>query len=418
MTILVKDSKILDKRSPFNGQSVDVFIENGEIRDIANELAVKADHTFERCVVAPGFCDMNAHFTEPGGEHREDLMSGLRSAAFSGFTDVCLLPNTEPVMQSKSAISFVKKASTNGVKLHPIGAVSEGCTGENLTEILDLENAGAIAFSDGLNTIDNAKLLLKALQYLQKFDGIVINKAKDLHLSQFAHMHEGNVSTLLGMNGEPSISEEIAIKRDLDILAYVGGRLHFSQVSTSGGISLVEQAKKRGLAVTCDVAIHQLLYTDEDLIGYDSNFKVEPPFRSVKDRQELIKGLQTGVIDAIVSAHHPLDPESKDLEFDLASPGICSLPTFLSNLLSLSSEIDLELLLDKVTIVPRSILGLKQLTLDIGQKANMAIIDPQAEWKFDLESNPSKSINSPQFNQVMKGKCLAIVNENELTINK
>ena len=417
MKILLKNSKVLDKNSPFHQQDVDVLIEDGEIKEIAKKISKQADKVFDNCLLLPGLCDLNAHFTEPGTEHRETLFSGTRSAAFSGFTDVCVLPNTEPVIESKSDVGFIKNGSANGVRLHPIGAISEGCKGENLTEILDLENAGAVAFSDGLNPIYNTELLLKALQYVQKFDGLIINHPKDIHLSQFAQMHEGKVSTILGMNGEPSISEVISIKRDLDILSYAGGRLHFSQISTAEGVELIRKAKKDGLEVTCDVAIHQLLFTDANLTDYDTNYKVDPPFRSEKDRKALIKGVQTGVVDAIVSAHNPQDPESKDLEFDLSSAGICSLPTFISNLLQLSSSIDLEILIDKVSNSPRSILKLDNVVIDQGNKAQMAIVSTDADWVFNSSVNPSRSINSPQYNQTLKGKCLAVINGEELIIN-
>ena len=417
MKILLKGSKIFDKYSSFHQQEVDVLIENGEITEIAKNISSKYDQLFEGCIVTSGLFDLNAHFTEPGSEHREDLYSGTKSASFSGFTDVCVIPNTEPVIESKSDVKFIKRGSANGIELHSIGAISEGCKGENLTEILDLQNAGAVAFSDGLNTIYNTELLLKALQYVQKFEGLIINHPKDIHLSQFAQMHEGKVSTILGMNGEPSISEEIAIKRDLDILSYAGGRLHFSQISTAKGVELIKKAKKDGLDVTCDVSIHQLIYTDSDLMDYDTNYKVDPPFRSEKDRKALLKGLETGVIDAIVSAHNPQDPESKDLEFDLSTAGICSLPSFMSDLLSLTSSLDLEVLFDKVTNGPRGVLKFDPVKIEKGAKARLAIISPDKEWVFDASINPSRSINSPQFNKTMKGKCLAVINGEELIIN-
>lgn len=417
MKVLLKNSNILDLSSPFHGQNVDVYIESGEIREIGKNLTLDADELIEGCTVTPGFCDLNAHFSEPGGEHREDLKSGSIAAAFSGFTDVCVLPNTDPVIESKSDVRFINNGAINGVALHAIGAVSEGCKGENLTEILDLENAGAVAFSDGLNPIHNTELLLKALQYVQKFEGLVINRPKDIHLAQYAQMHEGRVSTIMGMKGEPSLSEEIAIKRDLDILGYTGGRLHFSQVSTVEGIALIKKAKKKGFSVTCDVAIHQLLYTEKDLQEYDTNYKTDPPLRSERDRKALIKAVNTGVIDAIVSAHNPHDPENKDLEFDLASSGISSLPSFLSDLLSLSAEIDLSILIEKVTTGPRTIVGLEQATINVGSVANLAIIKEDQEWKLDSKTNPSKSVNSPRFGKTLKGKCLATLRGSQLTIN-
>lgn len=417
MKILLKDSKILDPNSSWNGKIADILIDHGEIKDIGENIAVKAGKVFENCMVTPGFCDLNAHFNEPGGEHRETLESGSRSAAFSGFTDVCVLPNTEPVLESKSDISFIRKGAIGGVTLHAIGAVSEGCNGENLTEILDLENAGAVAFSDGLHPIFNTELLLKALQYVQKFDGLIINRPKDIHLAQFSQMHEGRMSTILGMNGEPSVSEEIALKRDIDILKYAGGRLHFSQVSTAEGVNLIKRAKKKGLNVTCDVALHQLIYTENSLADYDANYKVDPPFRSEKDRKALIKALESGIIDVIVSAHNPHDPESKDLEFDLASPGICSLPSFYSDLLMVSKEIDLEVLIEKTTSSPRSILGLAKTEIEVGTKANLAVFDENKEWELNLKNNPSKAVNSPQFGKTLKGKCVATINGNYLTVN-
>lgn len=410
MKLLFANTKILDSSSPHNSEILDVLIEDGIIKEIGKGFIDEGAEKMEGLVMSPGFCDLNAHFNEPGGEHREDLVSGQKAAAFSGFTEVCVLPNTEPVIESKSDVKYVRNASAQ-VALHALGAVSEGCNGENLTEILDLENAGAIAFTDGLRPIWNTELLLKALQYVQKFDGLIINRPKDVHLAQHAQMHEGLMSTTLGMNGEPSLSEEIAIKRDLDILRYAGGRLHFSQLSTAGGVKLIERAKKDGLSVTCDVAIHQLLYTDEDLLGYDSNLKVDPPLRSGKDQKALLKGLKSGVIDAIVSAHQPQDPENKELEFDLATAGICSLPTFYSNLLSLVSEVlPIELLLEKVTVAPRKILNLHPVRIVKGARASVGLFDPSVSWTFDQRTNPSKSINSPQWGAQLMGRCVGVVN--------
>ncbi|WP_421872304.1 dihydroorotase [Marinoscillum sp.] len=411
MKVLLKKSTILDPSSEYHGQTIDVYIENGIIEKIDSNIKKSADYTFENLSLSPGFFDLNAHFNEPGGEHKEDLKSGSKCALFSGFTDVCVLPNTEPVIESKSDVRYIQQGhAEEGINLWAIGAVSEGCKGENLSEILDLQNAGAVAFSDGLNPIWNTELLLKSLQYVQKFDGLVITRPKDVHLSQFAQMHEGKASTILGMNGEPSLSEEIAIKRDLEILRYAGGRLHFSLISTAEGISLINKAKKDGLLVTCDVAIHQLFYTEDDLTDYNSNFKVDPPFRSEKDRKALIRGVQTGVIDAIVSAHNPQDPESKDLEFDLATPGICSLPTFYSDLIKLSSQIDIGVLIDRVTKGPRRILQMNPVIIEEGAQAKLALFAPEEKWTFDMSTNPSKSVNSPQYGEEITGKCIGVIN--------
>lgn len=417
MNLLLSNARILDKNSPHHGETRDVLIVDGAISEIGSGLKAKKEVDLEGKVLTPSFCDLFGHFNEPGHEQREDLRSGVAAAAFSGFTDVCLIPNTHPVIESKSDVRYIKSKSGNGVELHAIAAVSEGCAGENLTEILDLNSAGAIAFSDGLNPIWNTELLLKALQYVQKFDGLVISRPKDVHLSQFTHMHEGSMSTSLGLKGEASISEEIMIKRDLDILRYAGGRLHFSHLSSARGVELVKLAKKEGLRVTCDVAVHQLIYTDQDLAEYDSNLKVDPPFRSEKDRKALIRGIKEGVIDAIVSSHQPLDTESKELEFDLASPGMCSLPTLYSNLLSLAEELPMELAVEKLTTGPRAVLGLPQVQIEVGSPAKLAIFDEQVLWDFTKKSNPSKSHNSPLIGQQLKGKCYGIINQGVLYKN-
>lgn len=417
MKVLLKSSKILDSGSAYHNKTIDILIENGVITKLGQNIPDPSDEVLDGYTVTPGLLDLNAHFNEPGSEYKEDLYSGKKSASFSGFTDICVLPNTIPVIESKSDVNFVMKNSGEGVDLWAIGALSESCNGENLTEILDLENAGAVAFSDGINPIWNSELLLKALQYVQKFEGLVINRPKDIHLSQHSQMNEGKMSTTLGMNGEPSLSETIAVKRDLDILRYAGGRLHFSMLSTAESVDLVKKAKKEGLNVTCDVAIHQLLYTEDALQDYDSNYKVDPPLRSEKDRKALLKGLESGVIDAIVSAHNPQDPESKDLEFDLSTAGICSLPTFFSSLVNLSKDLPLELLLEKSSNGPRRILGFEEVHISEGSQAKLAIIDPNKTWVFDKTNNPSKSINSPLFNSELTGKCVGIINGHFLIKN-
>lgn len=417
MKLLLSNARVLDADSPYNGQVVDILIEAGQITRIGSGLKAEKTHDLAGKLVTPGFCDLSAHFNEPGHENKEDLASGVRSAAFSGFTDVCVLPNTDPVIETKSDVTFIRSKSAKGVQLHVIAAVSEGCKGENLTEMLDLNAAGAIAFSDGLKPIWNTELLLKALQYMHQFDGLVINRPKDIYLSQFTHMHEGVVSTMMGMNGEPALAEEIAIKRDLDVLRYTGGRIHFAQISSAKSVDLIKAAKKDGLPVTCDVAIHQLIYTDEALSDFDSHLKVDPPFRTEKDRKALIKGLKEGIIDAIVSAHQPQDPENKDLEFDLAAPGIASLPTVFSQLITLQDELPLEIAISRLTTNPRSILGLDAVSVSEGMPARLAIFDPEKEWTLNGSSNPSKSHNSPELGKKLTGKCYALVADGQFLLN-
>lgn len=410
MKLHLSNAQIFDPASRHHLEVIDILIENGQISEIGKKVKSSKAIDLGGKLVVPGFVDLFSHFNEPGFEHKEDLASGIASAIFGGFTDVCLIPNTYPVIETKSDITFLKAKSGGSVDLHPIAAISEGTSGENLTEILDLEAAGAVAFSDGLQPVWNSELLLKALQYVQKFDGLVINRPKDIHLSQFSHMHEGNVSTSLGLKGEPSLSEEISIKRDLDILRYTGGRIHFSQISSAEGVDIIKAAKKEGLHVTCDVSIHHLVFTDKDLEGFDSNYKLDPPLRTTKDRRALIAGLKSGVIDAVVSSHQPQDTENKSLEFDLALAGICSLPTVLPVALSLTDELPFDLMVSKLTSGPRSVLGLEVVRIEKGGLAKLAVLDPGEKWLFNNRNNPSKSNNSPFFGRELTGKCKATIN--------
>ncbi len=417
MKLLFANATILDVHSPFHGQQADILIDGDNISEIGKNLYAEDVIDLAGKVVTPGLFDLFAHFNEPGHEHKEDLNSGKNAARFGGFTDVCLVPNTDPVVESKSDVNFLKSRTGEGVNIHVLGAISEGCKGENLTEMIDLNAAGAVAFTDGLNPIWNTELLLKALQYMHKFDGLVINRPKDVHLSQFSHMHEGEVSTYLGLKGEPSISEEIAIKRDLDILKYAGGKMHFTHLSTAKAVKLIKNAKKKGLPVTCDVALHQLIYTDENVSEYDTNYKVDPPFRTEKDRKALIRGIKDGTIDAIVSSHQPQDPENKDLEFDLAETGISTLPTFISEALKLQKDLPLELIIEKITEAPRRILDQPPLSIHEGAKACLSIFDLEEKWTFNHSTNPSQSHNSPVFDQELTGKCVGIFNHEKFYQN-
>lgn len=416
MKLLLKNARIFDPSSIHHGEIRDILIEDGVIQQIGEDLAGQEIWDLESKMITPGFVDLFAHFNEPGFEHKEDISSGIEAALSGGFTDVCLIPNTHPVVETKSDVRYFISRSGKEIDLYPIGAVSEGARGENLTEILDLNQAGAIAFSDGLHPIWNAELLLKALQYVQKFDGLIIDRAKDIHLAQFSQMHEGEVSTSLGMKGEPALSEEIALKKSLDILKYAGGRMHFTHLSTAKGVDLIKNAKREGLRVTCDVAIHQLLYTDRNLMDFDANYKVDPPFRTERDRKALINGLKTGVIDAIVSSHQPQDVESKELEFDLADPGICSLPTVYSSLISIMDELPLDTSISKITAGPRKILNMPEVKIEVGNVVKLAVFDDKREWKLDASTNPSKSKNTPMYNTSLVGKCIGTINRT--TINR
>ncbi|MDQ3535121.1 MAG: dihydroorotase [Bacteroidota bacterium] len=406
--------EIFDSDSSFNGKKTNILVQDGIIKTISDEI-IEADKIIDvpGLKASPGWFDMRAFFADPGFESKEDLMSGSEAAAAGGFTEIALLPNTAPVIQTKNDISYIKsRNSQNLVQLYPMGAVTINTKGEELTEMIDMHHAGAIAFTDGEKPLWHTDVLLKTLLYLQQFDGLLINKAEDKFLTMYGNMHEGFNSTLLGLKGMPSLAEEIMIMRDLKILEYTGGKIHFSNISSAGSVQLIREAKSKGLSVTCDVAAHQLVYDDNSLMDFDTNFKVNPPFREQSDIDALIEGLKDDTIDVIVSSHTPQDAESKNLEFDLAEFGIIALQTMFPILNNIQDKIVFNKILEKIIKNPRKILKIKQPSIKEGEKANLTIFDPSQDWKFNEFTNKSKSINSPFYNLSLKGKVVATLNNN------
>lgn len=418
MKILLRDAKILDPSSPHHNENLNVLVNNGVIT-LIDQSDHEADVTIDAKgqFLTQGWFDMKANFNDPGLEHKEDIDSGCQLAAASGFTGVATLPNTAPVIQSKGHVEYIKSRSAfHTTDLHPIAAVTVDTKGEDLTEMLDLYQAGAVAFSDGEKPIWHTDILLKSLIYLQKVDGLLINLPEDRLLTRYCTMNEGIVSTNLGLRGMPALAEHISIKRDLDLLEYAGGKLHFSNISSMESVKLIKRAKKSGLNVTCDVSIHHLMHTDEDIMTYDPNYKINPPLRTKKDQKALIDGLKEGTIDLIVSAHTPHDEECKKLEFDKADFGISGLQTLLPSLLSLDSKIDPEVWVEKITSNPRAILNLEAAQIAEGAKANLTLFDPEAQWTLDDSTNLSKSRNTPYWGKELTGKVTAVINGNKYQV--
>ncbi len=409
MSLLLKNAQIVDKNSPAHSKSINLLIENGKIASIVGGKA-KREIDLKGKYVSYGWFDLNAHFCDPGYEHREDIESGINTSKSGGFTDVCLISGTEPPIESKSDVSYLRSRKSELVEIHVAGSISESQKGENLTEVLDLNSAGACCFSDGDQPIWNTELLLKSLEYTRDINVPIFQNARDLNISSNTHIHEGVFSTNLGLRADPSLSEELIVQRDLEVLRYSKGSLHFSRISSAKSVDLIRKAKKSGLSVTCDVGIHHLIFIDESIGDFDSTFKSLPHYRSESDRKALIKGVKDGVIDAICSNHRPLDLESKQLEFDLAEPGNISLQTFYSSLLTISTEIPLEILVDAIVNGPRKVLKKDLVKIDVGLEARLTIFDPDYSWILNSESNLSKSKNSPYWNQQLKGKVVGIVN--------
>jgi dihydroorotase len=417
--LLIKSATILHPESPFNGQTLDVLISNGKISEIGKKIDVSDKNLViieaKGQFLAPGFIDINANFGEPGLETKEDMATGCAVAAAGGFTAIALMPNTQPPIHSKAEVSYLLSKSQNSlVDIFPVGCISHNREGKELAEMFDMQSSGAIAFSDGNRPVSNAGLMSRALLYTKSFNGLIFSYAEDQDIAAKGKMNEGVMSTFLGMKGNPSLAEELMVSRDLYLAEYNDARIHFSTISTQRSVDLIRKAKKAGLKVTCDVAAHHLVLTEENLEGFDSQYKVKPPLRTKEDQKALLAGLKDGAIDAIVSQHSPHEIEFKNVEFEIASFGIIGLQTVLP--LALKSGLSAELIVEKLAIAPRKILGLEIPVLNIGISANFILFNPVEKWTLNEESNKSKSFNTPLIGQELTGKVNFVCNNEHYLI--
>ncbi|RIJ34131.1 dihydroorotase [Pontibacter oryzae] len=418
MKVLLQAATIYNPQSELHLQQQNILVENGNIAYIGPD-AKEADTVIatDGLCVSAGWLDMHAYTGEPGLEYKEDLESMAAAAAAGGFTEVVVLPNTEPVIQTKSAINFIKtKGHSLPVTLLPAAAITVEAAGKDLTEMIDLYQAGAVAFSDGSHPLQGADVMLKALQYLQTFNGLLMNRAEHTRLTENGQMHEGEASTRLGMKGIPALAEEMIVTRDLQLLGYAGGKLHFSLVSTAAAIEAIRKAKADGLQVTCDVASYQTAFTDESIEPFDTNYKVKPPFRAEADAVAIKEGLADGTIDAVVSAHTPQDVESKKLEFDLAEFGITNLETAFA-VANTTMGLPVETLVEKLAVNPRKILGREEVSIAVGEPANLTLFQPDVIWEPTINKSKSKSYNSPFFGKPLKGKVVGTIHKGQLVLN-
>lgn len=418
--LLIQSVTVLHPESPFNGQTVDVLISNGKVAEIAKQIdgSNKNASIFDAKgqFLSPGFLDINANFGEPGLETKEDMETGCATAAAGGFTAVALMPNTQPPIHSKAEVSYLLNKSQNHlVDILPIGCISHHREGKELAEMFDMQKSGAIAFSDGNKPVSNAGLMSRALLYTKSFNGLIFSYAEDQDIAAKGKMNEGVMSTFLGMKGNPSLAEELMVSRDLYLAEYNEARIHFSTISSHRSVDLIRKAKKAGVKVTCDVAAHHLVLSEENLEGFDSQFKVKPPLRTKIDQKALIAGLRDGTIDAIVSQHTPHEIEFKDVEFEIASYGIIGLQTVLP--LALKLGLSPEMIVEKLAISPRKLLGIAIPGFDLGISANFILINPIEKWTFDEKSNKSKSYNSPFMGQELTGKVNLVYNNEQYIIS-
>ena len=417
--LLLKNITIIAPFSDLNGQVLDILIgDNGHIEKIGSHIAAPAGSTiFDKpnACVSVGFADVGAQSNDPGFEHREDLHSLSQAAAAGGYTALAPFPNTQPVVHSKSEIFYIKnKTRRYLVDVYPIGAVSHDAKGKDIAELLDMHAAGAVAFSDGAQAIQDAGLLLRALQYAKIFDGLVFQWPLDKSIAPHGHMHEGLVSTHLGLPGIPSMAEELMLQRDLQLAEYAEARLHFHNISTAKSVDLVRQAKKKGAKITASVAALNLCFDETALQSFDTLFKVMPPLREKSDIEALLKGVADGTIDFITSNHTPVDTEGKDLEFPYADFGAVGLETTFALLNTYChKKLSINDLIHILTIKPRQVLGLEQPQIAEKSVANLTLFDATTEWTLTEKDIRSKSKNNPLLGQKLRGKIWGVVNKGQ-----
>jgi dihydroorotase len=408
ITMLDMNTLLLSKARTPEGSVQDILIENGTIKAIGQGLAAPAGASVVSSAnlhVSAGWVDVGTHTCDPGYEHREDLASVAAAARAGGFTAIACFPNTDPALHTKSEILYVKgKSARLPVQVFPIGALSNKCEGKDLAELYDMHEAGAVAFSDGSQSVQDAGLLLRALQYAKAFGGLIINVPHYRSIAAGGQMHEGLMSTQLGLKGIPALAEELMVQRDLSLLQYAEGRLHIHLVSSAKSVDLIRAAKKSGLPVSCSVAIANLCFTDGQMENFDSNWKLMPPLRSERDRAALLEGLADDTIDFICTNHTPWHEEAKNLEFPYAEFGMSSLETAFNLYATyLRKHLSIAQWAEKISAAPRQILGLPIPKIAVGEKAELTAFDPDATWTPESKNLRSKSKNSPFLGQQLSG---------------
>lgn len=417
MNILLKSATIVSpENKALHLKKRDILIKKGIIEKIATTIESASGTKVidkKNLHVSVGWFDSGVSFGEPGFEERETIANGLHVASCSGFTDIVLNPNTKPIPDTSSDIVFLKeRAKGRTTNLYPLGSLTKNSEGVDLAELFDMHNAGAVAFYDFKRQISNPNLLKLALLYAQNFEGLLFSFPLDVQIKGKGIVHEGEVSTSLGLKGIPALAEELQIARDLFILEYTGGKLHIPTISTANSVKLIAEAKKKGLDVSCSAAVHNLMFTDEHLTEFDTRFRVSPPLRSKLDNRALQKGLKDGIVDFVTTDHNPIDIEEKRVEFDNATDGTIGLESAFG---SLSQSFDLD---DTISFLTkgRERFGLESPKIKEGEKACLTLFNPQAEYTFGEDDILSTSKNSMFLDNPMKGIVYGVVNNDQITM--
>jgi dihydroorotase len=418
MRILIKNVRIIGPNGA--GKPQDLLVVDGRIEEIGSTITAQVDHEVvgEDLHVSVGWMDLGVQAWDPGYEHREDLDSAREAAAAGGYTHIVLWPDTEPCVDSKAGIRYIEEqAMDHAVRLLAMGTLSKDCAGKDLTEMIDMQEAGAVAFSDGMKSVRNNGVFLRALQYATAFEGLIVHFPYDLSIGSQGHMHEGIMSTSLGLPGIPSISEELMVARDLHLLEYTDSRLHLANISAAGSVQRIREAKAAGLRVTASVPVWNLVYNDNVLSSFDSQFKLMPPLRDESDREALLAGLLDGTIDHISTNHWPWEEEHKSLEFPYAEFGASSLETCYALLqMHLGDQLGIAELTAILVQGARKVLGREIPSIEVGAEADLTVFSPGESWVYSRAAVRSKSYNSPVLEQELMGKVKAVIRSNKYRI--
>jgi len=418
MTILLKQVTIADPQSKHNGLTTDIFIENGVIVSIESNSSKKANQTIDckGSFVSSGWVDVFSNFCDPGFEFKETLQSGIAAAAAGGYTRVLVMGDTKPVTDNKAQVAYIYAAGNHSnVTLHPIGAITKKMEGQSLAEMYDMRASNAVAFSDGMHPVQSPGVFLKALQYVKAFDGVLIQIPIDKTIAANGLMHEGIISTQMGLPGLPAVAEELMVKRDIDLLRYTNSKLHITGVSSATTVDLIRAAKKEGLAISCSVTPTHLFFCDEDMTTYNTNLKVIPPVRTKADRDALRAAVVDGTIDCIASHHAPHDWDHKVCEFEYAEFGNIGLQTTYAALEQTVPGLKPDQISNLLSVNARQIFGLPGVSIEEGQAAELTIFNRTETTTLTPEKNKSKSSNSAFMNQPLTGKVMATIHNNQLT---
>jgi dihydroorotase len=409
MPIVIKNGRVIDPASQTD-RVADVWIDDGKIVGVAPNLPVAGAEVFDATgmVVAPGFIDLHVHLREPGFEHAETIESGSRAAAAGGFTSICCMPNTKPVNDSVTVTSYIVERARRFavVNVFPIGAITKGSQGEELAAIGGMKAAGAVAVSDDGRPVMNSRVMRRAMEFARSYGLPVIDHCEDLNLSAGGDMHEGLHSVRWGLRGIPSASEDVMVARDLVLAQLTGARYHVAHISTENAVAMVEFARRKGLAVTCEATPHHFALSDDQMLPYDSNYKMKPPLRSHCDAGAVVNGIVAGTITAIATDHAPHPGSEKMQEFESCPFGIIGLETAVSLALELlvdSGKIGLSRLVELFTTGPEAVIRQCRGTLAPGSPADITILSTNAPWTYDVNQSFSRSRNSPFHGRTFPG---------------